>query len=150
VNALAGTQAIAPLAQEHDVSRKFLYQQADKAQQDLAQAFTPPPDDQRILFYLPVTKALVRQLVLGLSLICHSSFRAAVEFLRDLFDYPLSLGTVATIVAAAAGPARAPNERQELSAVRLGAHDEIYQTEQPILVGLCAYSTYCYLLSQEE
>jgi hypothetical protein len=150
LDALAGSQPIACLAEEHDVSRKFVYQQADKAQQALDQAFAPVRDDQRVLFYLPVTKALLRQLVLGLILICHSSFRAAVEFLRDLFDYPLSVGTVANIVHAAVGPAQAHNEGQELSAVRVGAHDEIYQAQQPILVGLCAYSTYCYLLSQEE
>ena len=150
VNALAGTQALAQLAQAHDVSRTFVYQQADKAQPALDQAFAPTPDDQRLLFYLPVTKTLVRQLVRGRILIGHRSFRAAVEFLRDLFDYPLSVGPVANIVAAAVGPARAHNERQELSAVRVGAHDEIYQTAPPILVGLCAYSTYCYLLSQED
>jgi hypothetical protein len=150
LDALAGRQPVARLAQQHDVSRQFVYQQADKAQQALDQAFSPVPDDQRVLFSLPVTKALLRQLVLGLILICHSSFRAAVEFLRDLLDYPLSVGTVANIVHAAVGPAQAHNQRQDLSAVRVGAHDEIYQAQQPILVGLCAHSTYCYLLSQEE
>jgi hypothetical protein len=150
VDALAGSQPITRLAQDHEVSRKFVYQQADKAQQALDEAFAPVRDDQRVLFYLPITKALLRQMVLGLILICHSSFRAAVEFLRDLLDYPLSVGTVANIVHAAVGPAQAYNQGQELSAVRVGAHDEIYQAEQPILVGLCAYSTYCYLLSQEE
>lgn len=150
VDALAGSQPITRLAQDHEVSRKFVYQQADKAQQALDEAFAPVHEDQRVLFYLPITKALLRQMVLGLVLICHSSFRGVVEFLRDLLDYPLSVGTVANIVHAAVGPARAHNERQELSAVRVGAHDEIYQAEQPILVGLCAYSTYCYLLSQEE
>jgi hypothetical protein len=150
LGALAGTQPLAHLAQQHDVSRKFVYQQADKAQRALDQAFAPSPDDQRVLFSLPVTKALLRQIVLGLVLICHSSFRAAVEFLRDLLDYPLSLGSVANIVHAAVGPAQTHNQRQELSAVRVGAHDEIYQGQQPVLVGLCAHSTYCYLLSQEE
>jgi hypothetical protein len=150
VDALAGTQPITRLAQDHDVSRKFVYQQAAKAQQALDQAFAPVRDDQRVLFYLPVTKALLRQIVLGLVLICHSSFRGVVAFLRDLFDYPLSVGTVANIVAAAVGPARRANEAQDLSGVRVGVHDEIYQAGQPVLVGACAHSTYCYLLSQEE
>ena len=79
VDALAGNQPLAHLAQEHDVSRKFVYQQADKAQQALDQAFAPVRDDQRVLFYLPVTKALLRQMVLGLILICHSFFRGVVE-----------------------------------------------------------------------
>jgi len=103
VDALAGSEPITRLAEDHDVSRKFVYQQADKAQQALDQAFAPVRNDQRVLFYLPVTKALLRQIVLGLILICHSSFRGVVEFLRDLLDYPLSLGSVANIVAAAVG-----------------------------------------------
>jgi hypothetical protein len=150
VEALAGTQPITRLAHNHAVSRKFVYPQADKAQQALDQAFAPRRADQRVLFYLPVTKALLRQIVLGLILICHSSFRGVVVFLRDLLDYRLSLGSVANIVAAAVGRARGYNQGQELSAVRIGVHDEIYQAEQPVLVGACAHSTYCYLLSQEE
>ncbi len=34
--------------------------------------------------------------------------------------------------------------------MRVGAQDEIFQSEDPVLVGVCADSTYCYLLSQEE
>lgn len=151
VEALAGSQPISRLADCHDVSRKFVYQQAHLAQQVLEQTFAPDTDDgQQILFTLPVTKALLRQIVLGLTLICHSSFRGAVEFLRDILDYPLSLGTVANIVHAAVDPARRHNRCQDLSGVRIGAHDEIFQTQQPVLVGVDADSTYCYLLSAEE
>jgi hypothetical protein len=151
LNALAGTHPVARLADEHDVSRKFVYQQAQQAEKALQEAFAPDPDpDRRVLFTVPVTKPLLRQMVLGLVLICHSSFRAAAEFLQDVLDFPLSLGSVANIVHAAVGPARAHNDGQDLSLVRVGAHDEIYQTRQPVLVGLCAHSTYCYLLSQEE
>jgi hypothetical protein len=150
VDALAGATPIARLAHEHDVSRKFVYQQAGKAQQALGRAFAPDADDQRVLFTVPVTKALLRQIVLGLILICHSSFRCVVAFLTDVLDFPLSVGTVANIVHAAVGPARAHNGRQDLSGVRVGAHDEIYQAQQPVLVGVDADSTYCYLLSQEE
>jgi len=150
VHALAGTTALSRLAQEHDVSRKFVYHQADKAQQALNDAFGPDVPEERVLFTLPVTKAFLRQTVLGLVLICHSSFRGAAEFLRDLWDYPLSLGSVANIVHQAVAPARAHNDRHDLSALRVGAHDEIFQAGQPVLVGVCAESGYCYLLSQEE
>jgi hypothetical protein len=151
LDALAGTQAIARLAGEHAVSRQFVYRQAGKAQRALDNAFAPDPGDgPTVLFTLPVTKPLLRQIVLGLPLICHSSFRGAAEFLKDVFDFPLSLGSVANIVRSAVGPARAHNAGQDLSSVRVGAHDEIYQTRRPVLVGLCADSTYCYLLSQEQ
>ncbi len=46
--------------------------------------------------------------------------------------------------------ARTRNAQQELSAVGIGAHDEIFQTCQPVLVGVDVASTYCYLLSLEE
>jgi hypothetical protein len=95
LQALAGTRPIAHLAHDHDVSRKFVYLQAAKAEQALDTAFTPPdPDAERVLFHLPVTKAWLQQLTLGLVLICHCSYRGVVELCRDLFDYALSVGTV--------------------------------------------------------
>jgi hypothetical protein len=150
VAALAGSQPIARLAAAHQVSRKFIYQQADKAEQALQRAFDPSHDDDRVLFHLPVTKAWLRQFTLGLILICHSSLRGVTELLRDLFDYPLSLGTVHNILSRAVLPARHHNTSQNLSCVRIGAPDEIFQAGVPVLVGCDADSTYCYLLSPEE
>jgi hypothetical protein len=150
LDALAGLQPIAHLAARHDVSRKFVYQQADKAQQALDHAFDHDPEDRRILFHLPVTKAWLHQLALGLVLICHSSLRGVHELLRDLFDYPIAVGTVHNILRRAVPRARAHNDRQDLSRVRIGAHDEIFQAGRPVLVGCDADSSYCYLLSQEE
>jgi len=150
VDALAAAEPVARLARAHDVSRKFVSQQADKARRALDCAFAPAPADQKVLFTIGLTKPLLRQMVLGLVLICHSSFRGVVEFLRDVLDCPLSLGSVANIVRSAVAPARARNEAQDLAAVRHGALDEIFQSLQPVLVGVDVYSTYCYLLSQEK
>ena len=149
IAALAGVQPISHLAAAHQVSRKFVYQQADKAEQALHDAFDAA-DDGRVLFHLPVTKVWLRQLTLGLVLICHSPLRGVTELLRDLFDYPLSLGTVFNIVHSAIPQARACNTSQDLSGVRIGVPDEIFQAGHPVLVGCDADSTYCYLLSQEE
>jgi hypothetical protein len=150
LQALGGSQPITALADRFDVSRKFVYQQTHKAQQALDKAFSPkgPPDD-KVLFYLPVTKAWLKQLVLALMLICHSSFRGVVELLRDLFDLRLSIGTVCHIVHAAVGRARPCNTQQNLANVDIGAPDEIFQARQPVLVGVDVASTYCYLLSPE-
>ena len=149
LDALTG-QPITELARQRDVSRKFVYQQADKAQHALQQAFQPPPPDDDILFYLPVTKAWIRQLVLALALLCHSSFRGIIALLRDLFDYHLSLGSVFNILHSAVPLAQRYNTQANLATVRLGLHDEIFQAAAPVLVGVDADSTYCYLLSQEE
>jgi hypothetical protein len=151
LQALAGTRPIAQLAHDHHVSRKFVYQQAAKAEDALDNAFTTPdPDADQVLFHLPVTKAWLQQLTLGLILICHCSYRGVVELCRDLFDYSLSLGTVHNFVHRVVPLARRRNDTYDLQRVRLGAHDEIFQADAPVLVGVDVASTYCYLLSQEE
>jgi len=150
LDALAG-QPITTLANQQQVSRKFIYQQRNHAQDALDQAFNPTDNDpSQLLFWLPVTKPWLHQLVLGLTLICHSSLRGVCELLRDLFDYPLSLGSVHNILHQAVATARRLNSQQDLSAVRIGAHDEIFQAGRPVLVGADVASTYCYLLSVEE
>ena len=150
LDALAG-QPVTALADQQQVSRKFVYQQLRHAHDALDRAFDPPPTDPpQLLFWLPVTKPWLRQLVLGLTLICPSSVRGVTELLDDVFDYPLSVGTVHNILHQAVGGARHHNLRQDLAPVRLGALDEIFQAGRPVLVGADVASTYCYLLSAEE
>jgi hypothetical protein len=150
IQVLARTEPVSELARPQEVSRKFLYQQTHTAEQALRHAFAPSsrPDD--VLFYLPVTKAWVRQLVLGLVLICHSSIRGVVELLRDLFDSRISLGTVYNIVYSAVPQAHRINQQDDLSSILIGLLDEIFQAGDPVLVGVDAPSTFCFLLSLEE
>lgn len=151
VQAVAGSQTITQLAEDHGVSRKFVYQLASKAEQALNDAFTHNPStDDNVLFYLPVTRAWLRQFTLALVFICHCSIRGVVELLHDLFDYSISVGTVYNILATTITQARRINTEQDLSAVAIGANDEIFQSGWPVLVGADVASTYCYLLSLEE
>jgi hypothetical protein len=151
IQVLAGAETVSDLAREHEVSRKFLYHQVHTAEQALNQAFTPPPTPaDKILFYLPVTKAWLRQLILGLVFINHSSTRGVVELLGDVFDYPISLGTVHNIVHSPVPDAERINQQYDLSTIRIGLLDEIFQADDPILVGVDATSTFCFLLSQEQ
>jgi hypothetical protein len=150
LDALAGLP-ITTLADERHVSRKFVYQQLHHAHAALDHAFHPTPTDPPgLLFWLPVTHSWIHQLVLGLTLICHSSYRGVIELLKDLFDYPLSLGSVHNILHRAVATARQVNARQDLAGIRIGAHDEIFQARRPVLVGADFASTYCYLLTPEE
>jgi hypothetical protein len=147
---LAGAQSVSDLAREHEVSRKFLYQQAHTAEAALAQAFESDPKSEEVLFYLPVTKSWLRQLTLGLVFICHSSTRGVVELLGDVFDYPISLGTVHNIVHSPVPDAQRINQQYDLSPIHTGLLDEIFQAAEPVLVGVDAQSTFCFLLSLEE
>ena len=144
VEALAGARPVSQLAQDHQVSRKFVYQQVDKAEQALTEAFAPNlAAADHVLFWLPVTAVWLRRLILTLLLVCHSSYRGVHEVLRDLFHYACSLGTIHAIAHAAMDQARTLNGQQELSAVGIGAHDELFQNRLPVLVGVDVASTYC-------
>ena len=152
LDVLAGACTVTYAAEENDVSRKFVYQQVHSARLALDQAFDPeaPCGDDKVLFTIPVTKAWLTQLILALVLVGHCSFRGVIELLRDLFDYPISIGTVHNIVHRTISVAEQINSHQELSSILVGAHDEIFQAGDPVLVGIDVHSTYCYLLSQEE
>jgi len=152
VQAIRRTESVTRLAQQHQVSRKFVYQQLAKATVAIDQAFEPAePKDEKVLFYLPITKAWIYQFVLSLILICHSSFRGVLDILDAMFDYrDISLGTVHNIVQQAVVSARRVNDNQNLSGIRIGDHDEIYQANRPVLVGMDHRSTYCYLLAVED
>ncbi len=150
LQALARSETVSGLAARHGVSRKFVYQQAHKAQAALDDAFSPAAPDDEVLFELAVTRAWLRQVIVGLALICRGSYRGVVEFLRDLLGVPVSLGCIHDVLRAATRQAGAINNNQELSGIRVGLHDEIFQGATPVLAGVDAASTCCYLLAAEH
>ena len=150
IQVLSRSRPISHIAATHQVSRKFVYQQGDKAQQALDESFVPSKGDDKVLFHLPVTKNWLYQLILGLVLICHSSYRNVVELFRDLFDVSISVGTVHNRLQSTAEKAAEVNQSQELSGINVGLQDEIFQADKPVLVGVDAASTYCYLLKRVD
>jgi hypothetical protein len=146
IQALARSATITDLSARHGVSRKFVYQQTDKARVALDGAFSSAAPDDEVLFELTVTKAWLRQVIVGLALICRGSYRGVIEFLRDLLGISISLGTVHNVLQSAAQRAGVINHEQDLSGIPVGLHDEIFQGPMPVLAGVCAASTYCYLL----
>jgi hypothetical protein len=150
LHVLARDRPVTHLAAEMGVSRRFAYRQAAKANDALDAAFDPSVEDDTILFQLPVTKKRIRSAVVSLALHCHSAYRGIIEFLRDMLDTPISIGTVHNILRAAAARAREVNAADDLSRIRVGAHDEIFQAGKPVLVGADVRSTYCYLPAPED
>src|SRR5208337_1634921 len=147
VQALARSATISDLATRHGVSRKFVYRHTDKARTALDDAFLSASPDDEVLFQLTVTKTWLRQVIVGLTLICRSSYRGVVEFLRDLLGVPICIGTVHHVLQLATRQAGYVNREQNLSGIRVGLHDEIFQGPLPVLAGVDAASTYCYLLA---
>ena len=92
IAAMAGSANISNVAVEYQVSRKFIYQQKDKATIALNEAFAATAPDDAVLFHLPVTKTWLNQLTLSLTLVCHSSYRGVVELMRDILGVSISEG----------------------------------------------------------
>jgi hypothetical protein len=132
------------------VSRKFVYQQTHKARVALDGAFLSTMPEDEVLFELAVTKTWLRQVIVALPLICHSSYRGVVEFMRDLLGIPISVGAVHHVLQSVTRQADAINHDQNLSGIRVVLHDEIFHGATPVLAGVDAASTYCYLLTAEE
>ena len=117
-------------------------------------AFSPATPDHEVLFELAVTKAWLHQVIVGLTLICRGSYRGVVEFLRDLLGVSISVGCVHDMLQSATRQADIINRQQNGSVkilgqpagIRVGLHDEIFQGATPMLAGVDAASTYCYLL----
>ncbi len=147
IKVLAKNESITNLALKEQVSRKFLYQQKQKATEALDYAFTPINKNEDVLFYLPITKTWLHQLILALILICHSSYRGVIELLRDLFDYRISISSIHNLVYSHAALAKEINEKQDLSSIKIDLKDEIFQGSRPVLTGIDNFSTYCYLLT---
>ena len=147
---LARDRPVTHLAAERRVSRKFAYRQAAKASDALDAAFDPSAEDDKVLFHLPVTKKWIESAVVSLALTCHSSYRGVMEFMGNVLDVPVSVGTVHNVLRAAAAKARDLNDAEDISRIRVAAHDEIFQARRPVLVGADVESTYCYLLAPED
>src|SRR5260370_7803897 len=152
IRALAGTDPVSALAARHGVSRPLLYRQMHKASAALDELFSPAQTDDadQVLFSLPVTRRWLEQATLGLTMIAHASMRGVVEFMHDVLGVSISLGTVHTIHQRAAQRAVGINDSVDLSPIRVGLHDELFQGSQPGLAGIEAASPYCYLLAAED
>ena len=88
--------------------------------------------------------------MLALVLICHSSIRGVSEFLKTIFDTDMSPATVHNIIHDAIPAAQQVNDSYDLSPIRTGAHDELFQGRLPVLGGMDLASGYCYLLACEN
>lgn len=94
IQAMAASANISRLADEYHVSRKYVYQQKQKAQVALDEAFATKAAEDDVLFHFPVTKTWLNQITLCLTLVCHSSYRGVVEFMRDMLGVSISEGSV--------------------------------------------------------
>ncbi len=142
-------QTVTAIAENYDVSRKFSYSQKEKALAAINDEFRKVPDN-KVLFYLPVTKGWLFQFILVLIFYCHSSIRGVIKASKALLDTDLSAGTIHNVVYEATPIAQSINEKQDLSAIKAASIDEVFHHNNPVLTGVDNVSTYCFLLAMEN
>ena len=69
----------------------------------------------------------MQRCALAVVLVAHGSFRQVVELLCDLIGVSVCLATIHNWMVQAAQRADALDRTQDLSGVRVGLHDEIFQ-----------------------
>ena len=144
------TDNISHIAQRHRVSRNTVYHQRQRALSAIDDEFLSSTPDEKVLFYLPVTKDFLHQMVVALLMICKASYRDCQLFLRDIFDTHLALGTVWNIHESVCQKAIDKNGPYSLSGIQQSQSDEIYHRNKPHLAVVDTRSRYCASLSKEE
>ena len=72
--------------------------------------------------------------------------RCIKSHLKDTFDYKINNQQIQDIIANAAARANEIHKKEDLSAIRVDALDEIFKKSDPILVGIDTKSLYCHTL----
>lgn len=151
LNAIKRDANITDIAKRNQVSRKFIHAQKNKALRGVDQVFSEASNDRKkeVLFYLPVTIEWIESAVLSLILECKSVYRGAQRFLSNMLDFSISLGTIYNIFKSVVVKAQEHNMQQDISRIKLPAHDEMFIQGDPILSGVDIKSLYCHLLQKE-
>ena len=140
---------ITEIAKNNRVSRNTVYAQKRKACQAIDDEFDQS-ESEDVLFDLPVTASLIEQIVLALALICKSSYRDIKQFMKDVFDDSISIGSVFNILDRSAAKAIQINDGYDLSDIKQSAADEIFHRNKPILDVVDIPSRFCAKPSKED
>ena len=98
LKSLSSKEKITEIAKEEQVSRKFIYQQKEKAISAIEEIFSDKRDVEEVLFTIEVTKTWIKRMVIALILLCRGSYRGVMEFCLDILGYKISLGSIHNIV----------------------------------------------------
>jgi hypothetical protein len=152
LQAISKQKSLSDVANDNQVSRKFIYYQKNKMLDAINQVFNDDKvsSNDEVLFHLPVTNNRLKQFVTSLVFDARSCFRGVIKSMKNLLDWDISIGGVYNIVQALIPKAKSINTKQDLSKIKLCAQDEMFQHNKPVLTGVDIRSLYCFLLSQED
>ena len=83
-------------------------------------------------------------------LICKGSESDTQEFMESVYQIHVSIGKISRVINEASEKALKWNNSIPFNTIDIGANDEIFQGNEPVLVGVDPMTTYIYLMKETE
>jgi len=139
------------MADEYKVSRKFLYQIANKAENALLDALSAQsPGPKPVSEYLTVDDELIQRAIITLATIIPGSIRGIKTCLQEILDTHCSIGLISQSLKIAGETADKLNQSEIPRQSVLGEADEIFQGHHPCLTVVDGRSFAVLQLSPQE
>lgn len=137
---------VTDIANKHNVTRKTVYSHINKVSEAIDQSLSKPDD---VLFYIPVTWEYIAMVVVLLLIICKTSVRNIVYFIKYAFGVDVSVGKVCSILDEATAKANEVNSSYRFDNCKNSATDELFHQGSPVLAAIDLDSQF-YLELQHE
>jgi hypothetical protein len=133
------------ICEYYGINRQFVYDQKRIFEERLRKIDSLDFEDIIVL-----DKKMKEKIIIACMLVCKGSEGDTVNFLKYVFDKDISKTTISRIINDASIKVRKFNSEIDLSAIKIGSHDEIFQGGAPVIVGVGNESTYIYLMEGVE
>ncbi len=149
---------VSKIADYFQISRNYVYILRDRISQFIHGPFQSCSEGMDIFCRMSATEnqaiaasnAFYEKMVVSLALDGSASEEGIQRILENNFGKHISIGRISRILNQAADRAAEFDASIDLSGIRQGANDEIFQCGTPVLTGIDPVSTYIYLLRQEH
>ena len=140
-----GGKRVEEISKDNGMSRGYVYKQKLKVSQ-YAKGLDESKLEAPILY---LDKKTIDRMILSLSFDCQAPYDGIVRFFQNAIrEETVSSGYISELLSEATERARVFDEQIDLSGIRQGANDEIFQCGSPILTGVDPESAYTYLLEE--
>jgi len=135
------------MATEHNINRQFVYDQKHKVKNILDKEFNSEKSTAPVLI---LDENTIEKTIVACMLICKGSESDTQEFMESVYHIHVSIGKISRVINKASEKALKWNNSIPLNTISIGANDEIFQGNTPVLVGVDPITTYIYLMQETE
>jgi predicted DNA-binding protein YlxM (UPF0122 family) len=139
--------SVTEISSEYRVNRQFIYDQKNKVEDILDKTFNKTEEKAQVLI---LDENTIEKTIVACMVICKGSENDTQEFIKSIYKIHVSIGKISKVINEASERALKWNNSIELNGIIIGANDEIFQGNKPVLVGVDPKSTYTYLMQETK